>query len=176
MSAQEPYQTAEVAGPKKAMLISKPIVVAGLLKRAKRALLVVGSEATKMKVSQEDGVDLAVQLAKKYRLHVVATAHLKGEFLKRGFFDVYSFSTMEIGERLSDIEWDGLDGQGSYNVAVFLGLPYYVLWVVLSGLKHKAPKLTTITLDPYYHPHASWSFTNLELGEWCNNIKALLSL
>ncbi|TET72177.1 CO dehydrogenase/acetyl-CoA synthase complex subunit epsilon, partial [Candidatus Bathyarchaeota archaeon] len=42
-------QTAEIAGPKKAFVISKPVVAASMIKRAKRPLLVVGSKAVDVK-------------------------------------------------------------------------------------------------------------------------------
>jgi acetyl-CoA decarbonylase/synthase complex subunit epsilon len=37
----EPWQTAEIAGPKKALLILKPEVVVAMVKKAKRPLLMV---------------------------------------------------------------------------------------------------------------------------------------
>ncbi|MFQ5822105.1 MAG: carbon monoxide dehydrogenase beta subunit family protein, partial [Candidatus Heimdallarchaeota archaeon] len=37
----EPWQKAEIAGPKKALLILKPEVVVAMVKRAKRPILVV---------------------------------------------------------------------------------------------------------------------------------------
>ncbi|MCK4885653.1 CO dehydrogenase/acetyl-CoA synthase complex subunit epsilon, partial [Candidatus Bathyarchaeota archaeon] len=43
MSAKaEPWQTAEIAGPKKALVITKPEVAAAMIKRAKRPILIVG--------------------------------------------------------------------------------------------------------------------------------------
>jgi acetyl-CoA decarbonylase/synthase complex subunit epsilon len=48
-----------------------------------------------------------------------------------------------------------------YDLALFVGFPYYMEWTILSGLKHFAPNLKTITLDNYYQPHASWSFPNM---------------
>ena len=39
---EEPWQTAEIAGPKKALLILKPEVVTAMIQRAKRPILIVG--------------------------------------------------------------------------------------------------------------------------------------
>ena len=42
----EPWQRAEIACPKKALLILKPEVVVAMVKRAKRPILIVGYLAT----------------------------------------------------------------------------------------------------------------------------------
>jgi len=73
-----------------------------------------------------------------------------------------------------DPEWKGLDGGGQYDLALFVGMPYYMEWVVLSGIKHFAQNLKTITLDRFYHPHASWSFPNLPLKSWMENLKVIM--
>ena len=47
MSAKpEPWQTAEVCGPIKANVITKPEIAAAMIKRAKRPIIVVGHLAT----------------------------------------------------------------------------------------------------------------------------------
>jgi acetyl-CoA decarbonylase/synthase complex subunit epsilon len=47
--------------------------------------------------------------------------------------------------------------------------------LILSGLKHFAPVLKTMTLDNLYHPHASWSFPNATLEEWAANLTVITS-
>jgi len=47
--------------------------------------------------------------------------------------------------------------------------------LILSGLKHFAPDLKTMTIDNLYHPHASWSFPNGTLEEWAKNLEAMTS-
>ncbi len=47
--------------------------------------------------------------------------------------------------------------------------------LILSGLKHFAPDLKTMTLDNMYHAHASWSFPNASLEEWASNLKVMTS-
>ena len=81
-----------------------------------------------------------------------------GEFLKRGYEPAGFMSAMDIGNRLVDPEWQGIDGKGHPDLALFVGLPFYMEGLILSGLMHFAPELKTITLDNMYHPHASWSF------------------
>ncbi len=176
MSAQaEPWQKAEIAGPKKALLITKPEVVAAMLKKAKRPLLVVGHQAAEEYSDDVKMLDYAIRLKKTAGIPMVATAHLIGELVKRGVQPVDSMSAMEIGSRLADPGWKGLDGKGAYDLALFMGLPYYMEFVILSGLKHFSTNLKTISLDRFYNPHASWSFPNLSVKDWSDSFEAMLS-
>jgi acetyl-CoA decarbonylase/synthase complex subunit epsilon len=83
-------------------------------------------------------------------------------------------SALDIGSRLSDPEWKGLDTKAQYDLAIFAGLPYPIAWTILSGLKHFAPSLKTMTLDNVYHPHASWSFSNLSIKDWIVNLRGII--
>jgi acetyl-CoA decarbonylase/synthase complex subunit epsilon len=47
--------------------------------------------------------------------------------------------------------------------------------LILSGLKHFAPDLRTMTLDNLFHPHASWSYPNASLEEWASNLTVMTS-
>ncbi len=177
----EPWQTAEIAGPKKALLILKPDVVVALVKRAKRPLLVVGhllaeAEAEAEAKSEYNGlIDSMIRLSKAAKMPVVATAHTVKAFLQRDFRPEAFMSAMDIGNRLQDASWTGLDGLGPPDLAVFLGLPYYMAFVLLSALKHFAPQLTTVSLDRYYTPHATWAFPNLKVEEWREAVEIILS-
>ncbi len=171
----EPWQTAEVPGPKKAMVITKPEVVSSMIKKAKNVLIIVGHEAADIRFS--DGrsmIDYIIEVAEKANANVVATAHTPKEFIKRGFEIDAWMPAVEIADRLADPEWNGIDGRGAPDLAVFTGIPYYMEWLILSGLKHFSPKLKTISLDMHYQPHASWSFPNLSSKEWEENLKAIL--
>jgi len=59
-------------------------------------------------------------------------------------------------------------------LAIIVGMQYYFEWLILSGLKHYAPYLKTITLDNVYQPHASWSFPNISLEKWKENLKVIM--
>ncbi len=175
MSAKaEPWQTAEIAGPKKALLIMKPEVVAAMIKRAKRPILVVGNLATEADSDTGKMIDYAIRLNKATGIPVVATAHTIKEFVKQGFKQATQMNAMDIGNRLKDHSWNGLDGKGPYDVALFMGLPYYMEFVILSGLKHFATNLKTISLDRYYNPHATWSFPNLKVEEWTQSFETII--
>ena len=172
---EEPWQKAEIAGPKKALLILKPELVAAMVKRAKRPLLVVGHLAAEDYSEDAEMIDYAIRIGNAGGVQVVATAHIVGEFVKRGFNSAASMTAMEIGERLADSEWMGLDGNGPYDLALFMGLPYYMGFVILSGLKHFSTNLKTISLDRYYNPHASWSFPNLSVKDWKDNLETVVN-
>ena len=169
----EPWQTAEVSGPKKALTITKPAVVAAMVKRAKRPILVVGHKSAETKVGAEKPIDYLIRFAKTSKVPFVATAHIMKEFLARGFQPASWMGAMDIANRLRDSSWKGLDGEGQYDLALFVGIPYYMEWVILSGLKSFSSHLKTISLDRFYQPHASWSFPNIPLEEWKKNLDVI---
>ena len=175
MSANvDPWQKAEIAGPQKALVIMKPEVVAAMIKRAKRPILILGHLSTKTDSDTVKMIDYVIRLNKATGLPVVATAHTVREFVKKGFQPAAVMSAMDIGNRLKDSSWNGLDGKGPYDLALFMGLPYYMEFVILSGLKHFSTNLKTISLDRYYNPHASWSFPNLKVEEWTQSFETII--
>jgi len=175
MSATEPWQTAEFSGTKKAMVIAKPEVAVAMIKKANHPILVIGHLAAEIELEGKMLIDYLIDFARKSKIPVIATAHIVGEFLKRGFEPAGWMSATEIGSKLADPEWHGIDCNGPHDVALFVGLPYYMESLILSGLKSFAPKLKTITLDNKYHPHASWSFPNASVKDWAENLKIMIS-
>jgi len=171
----EPWQTAEIAGPKKALLILKPEVVVAMVKRAKRPILIVGHLAAEDYSDDVKMIDYAIRMSEIAGIPVVATAHTISEFVKRNFHSAAFMPAMDIGDRLKDSEWKGLDGKGSYDLALFMGLPYYMEFVILAGLKHFSTNLKTISLDRFYNPHATWSFPNLSVKDWNESFEIMLS-
>ena len=174
MAAAEPWQTAEIPGPKKALVIAKPEIIAAMIKKAKHPILIVGSKATEIEFEDKKLIDCMINFAKKSKIPVVATAHMIGEFLKRGYKPAGWMPAVDIGNRLVDPEWNGIDGKGPHDLALFVGLPYYMEWTILSGLKHFAPNLKTITLDNVYQPHANWSFPNTSVKVWMDNFGVII--
>ena len=169
----EPWQCAEVAATKKANSIAKPEVAIALIRKAKRPLLIVGSNAVERNLGGRLLIDYLIDFARASKIQVVATAHMMGEFLKRGFEPAGFMSAMDIGNRLSDRNWEGLNGEGHPDLVLIVGLPYYMEGLILSGLKHFVPVLKTMTLDNMYHPHASWSFPNGSTENWAQNLKIM---
>jgi acetyl-CoA decarbonylase/synthase complex subunit epsilon len=159
-------QTAEIPGPKKALILPNAEVAATMIKKAKRPLIVVGSEATKVATKDGDLVDSTIRVMKGRKITVVATAHLVAEFRKRKADRILSMPLMNLGDRLRDPHWKGFDGKGRYDLAVFAGLPYYLEWLILSGLKNFARDFKTVSLDRTYQPNASWSMGFMIEKEW----------
>lgn len=176
MSAKaESWQKAEIAGPKKALLILKPEVVVAMIKRAKRPLVIVGHLAAEDYSDDVKMIDYAIRMSKINGIPVVATGHTIKEFVKKDFNSAVYMSAMDIGVRLTDPEWKGLDGKGPYDLALFMGLPYYMEFVILAGLKSFSTDLNTISLDRFYDPHATWSFPNLSVKDWNDSFETILN-
>jgi CO dehydrogenase/acetyl-CoA synthase complex epsilon subunit len=171
----EPWQCAEVAATKKANAITKPEVAVAMIKKAARPILVVGSNAIERTLNGKLLIEYLIHFARASRVPVVATAHMVGEFLKRGYEPAEFMSAMDIGNRLVDPEWQGIDDKGHPDLALFVGMPYYMESLILSGLKHFPPDLKTMTIDNLYHPHANWSFPNETLENWASNLEAMTS-
>jgi anaerobic carbon-monoxide dehydrogenase, CODH/ACS complex subunit epsilon len=169
----EPWQCAEIASTKKANPITKPEIAVAMIKKAQRPLLIVGSNATERYMEGKQLIDYMIAFANASKVPVVATAHMVGEFIKRGYQPASFMSAMDIGQRIVDPTWQGLDGKGHPDLILLVGLPYYVESLMLSGFKHFAPDLKTMTLDNLFHVHASWSFPNATLEEWASNLKVM---
>jgi acetyl-CoA decarbonylase/synthase complex subunit epsilon len=146
-----------------------------MIKKAKNPILVVGSNATERNMEGRPLIDYLIDFARASRVPVVATAHIVGEFLKRGYEPADFMSAMDIGNRLVDPKWQGIDDKGHPDLVLFVGMPYYMESLILSGLKHFAPDLKTMTIDNLYHPHANWSFPNGTLEDWASNLKVMTS-
>jgi acetyl-CoA decarbonylase/synthase complex subunit epsilon len=174
MATAEPWLKALTPGPTKALVITKPEVVVAMLRRAKRPILVVGHEITEDESNKERLIDSMIRLAKAANMPLVTTAHIVKDFLERGFRPAAWMSAVDIVNRLQDPEWKGLDGNGPYDLALFAGLPYYMEWILLSGLKHFSENLKTISIDRFYQPQAFWSFPNMSIQDWHASINAII--
>ena len=174
MPLADSWQTAEVGGPKKASVIVKPEVADAMIKRARHPVLIIGHLAAEIDLDDKKMIDFLLELAKKGDIPVIATGHTNRSLIKRGYHKAGILPAVEIGHRLCDPAWKGFDGKEPYDLAIFAGLPYYMEWTILSGLKHFASHLKTITLDNTYQPNASWSFPNLSVKDWLENLKAII--
>jgi len=171
----EPWQCAEIASTKKANPIQKPEIAVAMIKKAQRPLLIAGSNLTERFMEGRPAIEFIIDLANASKVPVVATAHMVGEFIKRGYQPAAHMNAMEIGQRVGDPSWQGLDGKGHPDLVIMVGMPYYMQALILAGLKHFAPDLRTMTLDNMFHVHASWSFPNASMDEWANNLKVMTS-
>jgi acetyl-CoA decarbonylase/synthase complex subunit epsilon len=169
----EPWQCAEIAATKKANPIQKPEIAVAMIQKAARPIIIAGSNLTERFMECRPAIDFIIDLAKASNVPVIATAHMVGEFVKRGYQPAAFMNAMDIGQRVVDPTWMGLDGKGHPDLVIMVGMPYYMQALILSGLKHFAPTLKTMTLDNMYHVHASWSFPNASLDVWANNLKVM---
>ncbi len=168
----ESWQTAEIAGPTKSLAVTKPEIIVGIMKKSKRRIMIVGEKAAHAEHEGYASIRVAIQIAKVTKIPVTATGSALAAFQDLRF-NAHEMSAMEIGSRLIDPNWKGLDGNGQYDLALFLGLPYYMEWLVLNALKHFSDHLKTISLDRYYQPNASWSFPNISVEEWKQSLETI---
>jgi anaerobic carbon-monoxide dehydrogenase, CODH/ACS complex subunit epsilon len=174
MPMNESWQTAEIPGPKKASLIVKPDIADAMIRRAKRPIMIVGHGILEYEVEGSKLIDCLIELARKAKIPVIVTASTNKEFLSRGFQPAAIMPAVDISNRLTDPSWKGLDGKDPYDLAIFVGLPYAMESTILSGLKHFAPGVKTMTLDCVYQPNASWSFPNSTIKDWAASVKGIV--
>ncbi|MCP1662555.1 MULTISPECIES: CO dehydrogenase/acetyl-CoA synthase complex subunit epsilon [Methanocalculus] len=171
---QESWLTAEVPGPKKASLITKPEIADAMIRRASRPVFVVGSIASEIDLEEKKLIDYVIRLARQFQIRVIATGSTNTAFLARDFTPDAVMPAVDAGFRLADPAWQGVDGNGPHDLAIFVGLPYQMGFTILSGLKHFAPSLKTISLDNVYQPNARWSFSNISIKNWIINLEAII--
>ncbi|MFX0067675.1 MAG: CO dehydrogenase/acetyl-CoA synthase complex subunit epsilon [Promethearchaeota archaeon] len=174
MSRTEPWQKAEVPGPKKSLVITKPEVVVSMIRKAKRPIMVVGHEITENE-NEKNTIKYLIQLSKARKIPLVATANSIKKFLENRFKAAISMPVVDIANRLRDSSWTGLDGKGQYDLVLSLGLPYYMQWLIFSALKNFALETKTISLGRYYQPNATWSFPNMSLKDWIESLEIIIS-
>lgn len=172
---KQPWQTAEVTSTRRAWIIANANVAVNLIQKSLRPVLVVGNAVAEVEFEGKKLIDYVIELARETNIPVIATSHVVGEFLKRNYKPAAVMSLMEVGNRLVDREWNGVGGDGPYDMVLFIGLPYYMSYEILSALKNFATKLVTVNLDNAYNPQASWSLPNVSVKEWVNFITGITS-
>ncbi|MHA1937707.1 MAG: CO dehydrogenase/acetyl-CoA synthase complex subunit epsilon [Candidatus Thorarchaeota archaeon] len=168
-------QIAEIAGPKKANIFPNTDVASLMISKAKRPLVVIGSNSLKVSTKDGDLIDSVSRLKKNPKFSVVATGHIVGEFKKRGVDDINSMSIFVLGDKLRNPDWNGFDGNGNYDVVIFVGFLYYIEWLVESGLKSFAQELRTISLDRSYQPNAEWSLGWMSEIDWKDALDRIIT-
>jgi acetyl-CoA decarbonylase/synthase complex subunit epsilon len=175
MTAADPWQTAEIAGPKKASVITKPAMVLAVISRAQHPVLLIGHNTVTIDIGGRKLIDYLLDLARVKAIPVIATGHANRALKARGYTGASIMPAVEAGQRIADPSWNGPDGKGPCDLAIIAGLPYPMAWTLLSGLKHFAPHTMTIVLDNTFQPNANWSFANISLKEWQDNLEAMMA-
>ncbi|AIG99365.1 MULTISPECIES: CO dehydrogenase/acetyl-CoA synthase complex subunit epsilon [Archaeoglobus] len=152
---EQPFDVANIPGPKMATLLEKGKPVANMIKKAKRPLLIVGPDMT----------DEMFERVKKFvekDITVVATGSAITRFIDAGLGEKVNYAVLhELTQFLLDPDWKGFDGQGNYDLVLMLGSIYYHGSQMLAAIKNFAPHIRALAIDRYYHPNADMSFGNL---------------
>ena len=171
-----PWQTGEICGPESAKSLNKAAVLKRDITKAKKPLLIVGSEAPEMKHKKGDMVDYAIALSKAMKMPIIATGGAIKSFLEKGFDGAKSMGAMDLAHRLTDPDWVGPSGKGPYDMIMIYGIPYYMQWTLLSAVMNFGTHLTAISLSRYFQPHAKWSFPNMKEKQYHIVLDEILEL
>lgn len=148
-----PFDTGNIPGPKTAKAVL-PAVTGKMLAKAKRPLLIVGSQ-----VHDDEVLARAVALGKT-GIQIAAVGNAYKSLGDKGI-DVHYANMHALASYLCDPNWLGLDGKGGYDLVVFFGITYYYASQAISALKNFS-NIRVISMDKYYHPNADMSFGNLK--------------
>ncbi len=148
-----PFDTGNIPGPKMARAVM-PAVPGKMLARAKRPLLIVGSE-----VHEKDVLARAIAIGKA-GVQIAAVGNAYTSLGDKGL-DVHYINMHALASYVCDPGWKGLDGKGNYDLIVFFGITYYYASQAISALKNFS-NIKVISIDRYYHPNADMSFGNLK--------------
>jgi CO dehydrogenase/acetyl-CoA synthase complex epsilon subunit len=174
VTSDAPWQKYEVPGSTQATVVSKPAVIAALLKKATHPLIVVAHNADVPISIGGNPVDIIIRIADAGKIPVITTPSAAPGFRKRGFTPSTTLSIMEIGSRLNDPDWSIWDDHLHPDLVLFIGFPYIMGWLLQSGLKSFAPKgMRFISIDQRYQPHCTLSFPNLSCDEWATNLNTI---
>jgi len=174
VTSDAPWQRYEVAGSTQSTVVTKPVVIATLLKKAAHPLIVVAHDADVPGCTAGNPVDIIIRISDARKIPVITTPSTASAFRKRGCNPAATLSTMEIGSRLNDPDWSIGDDNQHPDLVLFIGFPYTLGWLLQSGLKSFAPKgLRFISIDQRYQPHCTFSFPNLSMDEWITYLNTI---
>ncbi|VVB84848.1 Acetyl-CoA decarbonylase/synthase complex subunit epsilon [uncultured archaeon] len=147
-----PFSTGNIPGPKMARAVM-PGIPGKMLARAKRPLLIVGSE-----IEDKDVLARVIALGKAgIQIASVGDSY---KYLGDKGLDAHYVNMHALASYLCDPQWPGLDGKGGYDLVVFFGITYYYASQAISAVKNFS-NIKVISIDKYYHPNADMSFGNL---------------
>ncbi len=139
-------------------LMIGPEKVAELIRSARRPVLIVGGKL----LEDERLVEYAVRFHEK-GIQIVATGASSKPLIERGVRPVFYSRTLHyVVTYMLDESWQGFDGRGKYDLALFMGFKPPYLSRMLSALKHFSD-IVTVSIDDHYQPNASYSLTDFAL-------------
>ncbi|HDN74415.1 MAG TPA: CO dehydrogenase/acetyl-CoA synthase complex subunit epsilon, partial [Archaeoglobus sp.] len=112
---EQPFDAANIPGPKMATLLEKGKPIANMIKKAKNPLLIVGPDLT------DEMFKRAMKFIEK-GVTVVATGSAIKKFIDAGYKDKVKYAVLhELTQFLLDPEWKGFDGNGNYDLVLMMG-------------------------------------------------------
>ncbi len=151
-----PFEMAQIPGPEMAKTYM-PKVIAAIIKKSKRPLLVVGAELFDDPVMFEKMIEIG-----KTGIPIAATAHSVKGFVDRGYMNnVYQIGLHPLTANLRFPDWKGLDGQGQYDTVIFMGIFYKFANAMFATLKNFNRDIKRVSIDRYYHVNANMTFGNM---------------
>ncbi|MFX0092703.1 MAG: carbon monoxide dehydrogenase beta subunit family protein [Candidatus Hodarchaeota archaeon] len=79
-------------------------------------------------------------------------------------------------KKLSDKDWNYFGKE--IKTVILAGMPHYLQSQALSALRHNAPHVKTVSLEPYFSPNADYSSPTIgraKKAEWFEKFKAAVS-
>ncbi len=169
-----PWQTGEICGPDAAKTLNKAEQLKRDWTKAKKPLMIVGSDAIGIKYGKGTLIDYSIELSNAGKIPIVATGGAIKHFIERGFEGAKSMGAMEIVGYLQDPDWKGPHGKGPHDLIFTHSMPYYMEWTLLSGVMNFARHITPISLSRHFQPHATWSMPNLKEKNYQDLLKEIL--
>jgi CO dehydrogenase/acetyl-CoA synthase epsilon subunit len=153
-------------GPIKASVITDIKTVPDIIKKFKNKVFSIGPYITKLsEITAPDLIDrvISLALASGGRIATSSPAVVKA-------LDAKGIKNYDI-EFLLELARKAL--KRGAELIVFVGHFYSYEWLILNYLKHYAPDIKTLTLEPYAQPNATWTLASLPLPIWYKNICSL---
>jgi len=152
--------------PIKASVITDIKHVLDIVKRFKSKLFAIGSQITRLsELTSPDLIDRIISVALSLGAWIPTSSPTIVKVL-----DVKNVKNYEIAFPLELAQ--KIPKKGA-ELAIFIGYPYAYEWLILNYLKHYAPNVKTLTLEPYAQPNATWTLASLPLSLWYKNICSL---
>lgn len=162
-----PFRLVNVlTGLKAARIIEEPRECAGLIKKAKRPLLVIGPRSFDRLINGKLHLEYCLDMAKSAKIPICATAHVKKKMLELGAAPDSVYDIIEIINHLKYPDWKGVKKEGNHDFVIFSGVRCDLAEQGLSTLKHFAPHLKTMALCRFGHPNADYALPILSPEKW----------
>ncbi len=149
----QPWITGNVPGSKLATIVDESGAVR-IIKRAKKAAIVVGAEADEKVINY-------VKKMQKFGITIIPSCNSSKFFEK-----IQCRSILEVVKEVREEE--------KYDLIIFIGMRYFFASQLLSALKDSNAK--TLDISGKFQPNASYSFDNLTEEEWEEKMEKLVKL